>query len=227
MANVPTPRLRPSGFGGAVACLAALSLLPCLLWIGRVIYTRSFTYSHVLWNLFLAWVPVALVWIATEQHGASRWIRGLAAVGWLIFLPNSPYLITDLIHLRPTGQIPLLFDGILLFSLGLSGLAIGLITVYWMEQAVVGRFGRWARLVFSAGAMGMAGFGVYVGRFLRWNSWDVLVRPLELARELAQYALHPFVHWRAWAAAALFTLLFASVYWPLRSLAMSRSESGI
>ena len=227
MASIPPFKPRPGRFGRSVASLAALSLAPCLLWIGRVVYTGSLTYSHVLWNLLLAWVPVLLGWIATRPNRTPPWIRIGAAVTWLIFLPNAPYLITDLIHLRPSGQIPLLYDGLLLFSLGLSGLAIGLTTVYWMEQAVAGQFGRWARWIFSLGALGLAGCGVYVGRFLRWNSWDLILRPVEVARELAQYALHPFVNWRAWALVALFTLLFASVYWPLRALAFSGTEGSV
>lgn len=209
--------------GRTVASLAVLSLLPCVLWVGRVVYTGSLAYSHILWNLLLAWVPVALAWIATRTTRTPQWLRGLATGGWLIFLPNAPYLITDLIHLHPSGQIPLLYDGVLLFSLGLSGLATGLATVFWMEQVIAGRFGRWARMAFSVGALGMAGCGVYVGRFLRWNSWDAILRPVQLAQDLAQYALHPFLHWRAWAAAALFTLLLASVYWPLRALTFTGS----
>lgn len=223
MASTSTPDTRRADFRRVVASLAALSILPCLLWVGRVVYTGRLTYSHLLWNLVLAWVPVLLVWIATRTTETPRWVRGLAAAGWLVFLPNAPYLITDLIHLHPSGQIPLLYDGLLLFSLGLSGLAIGLVTVFWMEQAVAGRFGRWARMAFSLCALGLAGFGVYVGRFLRWNSWDAILRPVQLVQELAQYGLHPLLHWRAWAAAALFTMLFASVYWPLRALTFGTS----
>ena len=224
MADVPGQRQNPTAFARTAASLAALSLLPCLLWLGRVAYTGHLTYAHVLWNLFLAWVPVLLAWVAARPASTPLWVRASAAAGWLVFLPNSPYLITDLIHLRPSGQIPLLYDGLLLFSFGLSGLVIGLTTVFWMEQAVATRFGRWVRLAFSLGAMGMAGFGVYVGRFLRWNSWDIVFRPVAVVRELAPYALHPLLHWRGWAVAALFTLLFASVYWPLRALALSHSE---
>ena len=207
-------RFRAGSFG-----LLGLTSLPVGLLLARVAYTRSLVYSHVVWNLALAWVPVGFAWLAVLRGRAPLWLRSLAALGWMLFLPNAPYLITDLVYLHPSGQIPLLYDGVLLFSLGLCGLALGLVSLGWMQEAVAARLGNRAGWVFAVGALAAAGFGVYLGRFLRWNSWDVVVRPAALAEELLLHVTHPLRHWRAWAMSGLFSLLLAFTYWPLASLA--------
>jgi uncharacterized membrane protein len=207
----------PGRTGSSVQGLLALTFVPCALLLARFIYTRSLTYSHVLWNLMLAWAPLPLAWLATRRSPQPAISRCLTGAGWLLFLPNAPYLITDLVHLRPTGQIPLLYDGVLLFSLGLAGLAVGITSVDWMERGVAGRLGQSMGRAFALASLAAAGFGVYVGRFLRWNSWDALIRPAALARELLGYAIHPIRHWQAWATAGLFALLLVSAYLPMVS----------
>jgi uncharacterized membrane protein len=194
-----------------------LTALPLLLLVARVVYTREVTYIHIAWNLFLAWLPLAFAHLALRP-GSTPWPFRLAfGLAWLLFLPNAPYLVTDLMHLGPKA-VPLLYDVVLLFSAALCGLALGLVSLRWMQAAVAARLGRWPSRVFGIVALGAAGFGVYLGRYLRWNSWDVLLNPSALVRDILQHVAHPVQHWQGWALALLFALLLAFAYWLLATV---------
>jgi len=189
-----------------------LTTLPVLLMAGRVAYTGSLTHTHVVWNLLLAWLPVAFAYLALRPQATPRSLRLVFCLVWLLFLPNAPYLITDLIHLPYGGGIPILYDVVLLFSAALCGLALGLVSLRWMQAAVAGRLGIWPGRLFGLAALGLAGFGVYLGRYLRWSSWDVLLKPVALAHDIWLHVIHPIQHWQAWALALLFALLLAFAY---------------
>ncbi|HRE89249.1 MAG TPA: DUF1361 domain-containing protein, partial [Myxococcota bacterium] len=137
--------------------------------------------SFLVWNLFLAAIPVVAAFSA--RHFARRiWFWPLILL-WLVFLPNAPYIVTDLMHIRTTRPANLWLDVLLLGSAALTGLFAGLVALRWAHEAVARRFTSrlgWA-LVIAASLL--CGFGVYLGRFQRWNSWDIVTRPTELLAE--------------------------------------------
>lgn len=157
--------------------------------------------NFLVWNLFLAAVPVLAAWGARRLYGRA-WFWPLALL-WLAFFPNAPYIVTDLMHIRTTRPGNLWVDVLLLGSSALTGLVAGLLSLRWLHEAVLRRFSAtlgWS-LVLVAGLL--AGFGVYLGRFQRWNSWDIVTRPTELLAE-------------AWSALAethvlAFSVLFSGV----------------
>ncbi len=200
------------------ARLLGLTTLPVLLMAGRVVYTGSLTHTHIVWNLLLAWLPVAFAYLALRPRATPRPVRLVFCLVWLLFLPNAPYLVTDMVHLPYGGGIPILYDVVLLFSVALCGLALGLVSLRWMQAAVAGRLGVWPGRLFVLAALGMAGFGVYLGRYLRWSSWDVVLKPVALARDIWLHVIHPIQHWQAWALALLFALLLAFAYGLLTTL---------
>jgi len=211
-------------FGATTAGLLGLTALTVLLIVAAVAYTGQLSYVRLLWNLFLAWAPLGLAWLALRP-GATPWpVRLALGLAWLLFLPNAPYLVTDLMHLRYRGPMPLQYDVVLLFTAALNGLALGLISLYWMQEAVAAWLGQWPGRLFALAALGAAGFGVYLGRYGRWNSWDVVVRPAALARDILLHLVHPRQHWQGWALALLFAALLLSAYWPLAILPMASSE---
>ena len=222
---LPGPLSWPSGPGQgwdleqAVARLLALTTLPILLLAGRVVYTGSLTHTHMMWNLILAWLPAAFAYLAVRPRATPRPIRFVFFMAWLVFLPNAPYLITDMVHLPFGGGIPILYDVVLLFGTALCGLTLGLVSLRWVMAAVAGRLGVWPARLFGLVALGMAGFGIYLGRYLRWNSWDLLLRPAALARDIWLHLIHPIQHWQGWALALLFALLLAYAYGLLATLA--------
>jgi len=202
----------------AAARLLGLTTLPVLLMAGRVAYTGSLTHTHMVWNLLLAWLPVAFAYLALRPQATPRPLRLVFCLAWLLFLPNAPYLVTDMIHLPYGGGIPILYDVVLLFSAALCGLALGLVSLRWMQAAISERLGTWPGRLFGLAALGMAGFGIYLGRYLRWSSWDVVLKPLALANDIWLHVIHPIQHWQAWALAFLFALLLAFAYGLLMTL---------
>lgn len=158
--------------------LAALTLMAgALIGVRTVVYHRG--YIFLLWNLFLAWIPLL------AAYGAARWARRrLAFVGlglvWLAFFPNAPYVATDLMHLRTTRGAPLWLDVLAVGSAAATGVLIGLASTHVIHEAVrQTRARRWAWTVPVVAALA-AGGGVYLGRVLRWNTWDIVTRPTEL-----------------------------------------------
>ena len=163
-----------------VASLAMLSLFVLTMMLARVVYTGTLEHTWIAWNLFLAWVPfvLSLVAYARARPGMSG-PRVLALGGlWLLFFPNAPYIVTDLKHIGGAdGSVPILYDVLLLSAAAWTGLLLGLASLYLMH-AVARRFlgvlNAWALVI---GVLAASSFGIYLGRFQRWNSWDVFVRP--------------------------------------------------
>jgi uncharacterized membrane protein len=181
--NVSTAR-RPSRLSRTpILPLALASLVAVGLLLLRIAYARHANHLFLSWNLFLAWIPLLLALLARRFRK-----RPLLAVAlgflWLLFLPNAPYLVTDLIHLKPTTQAPLWYDLGMLFSFAFVGLALGLHSLHIMQGLVRGRFGALAGWTFALAAAVLSGLGIYIGRFLRWNSWELFLHPTRLTSDL-------------------------------------------
>ena len=155
-------------------------------------------------NLALAWVPLVLGEIASRH----RVLLVLVGPIWLLFLPNAPYLLTDLVHLDERARVPLWFDVALLGGTGALGLAMGVLSLRQVTAAVAREAGTRAGRLLFVGVPMLAGFGIWLGRFLRWNSWDLWLRPLEVLRSIAAPVLDPIHHLDAWAVSLTFGSLF-------------------
>jgi uncharacterized membrane protein len=193
---------------------AVLSSSALLLW--RMLYTGDLTYVFLWWNLFLAWVPYGIA--GTLEAMEDRKGQPLAAVApiyvaWLLFFPNAPYILTDFIHLDAlTGAVPLWYDALLVGSFGVSGLAFGLKSLHLVHRSVGRRFGAafgWA-MVAAVGLL--SGFGVYLGRFPRWNSWDILVNPLHFAKDISHRLTYPSEYPKLIEVTLLFAVLVLGSY---------------
>ena len=156
----------------------------------RFIYSKQILFIFLLWNLFLAWLPVLFAWLALQKR--KQPLPALAAASmWLLFFPNAPYLVTDLIHLHTYPPVPLWYDLILLFTFAVLGLFLGLVSLHMMHGLIDGYFGRFAGWLFVLVALGAGGLGVFIGRFLRWNSWDLFTRPLALLYDVLASLTEP------------------------------------
>ncbi|MEO6039820.1 MAG: DUF1361 domain-containing protein [Saprospiraceae bacterium] len=147
---------------------------------------RGATYLFLIWNLFLAWIPylAALRVDQLQRHAAGWFPQGLGLLVWSAFLPNAPYIVTDFVHFRPLAPIPLWFDLVLLFASASTGLLLGLLSLRETHGALRRWFSASATWLLIVLAMGLAGFGVWLGRFQRWNSWDLLTRPRALLHDI-------------------------------------------
>ncbi len=193
----------------AVLWLVVASLMCVGILAARALWTERLGYRFMVWNLFLAWIPLVCALAAERLRGAGAVIAGVV---WLAFFPNAPYIITDLVHLRGQGSWLFWVDMIMLLSFAMTGLLLGYLSLYVMQKKVAGRFGRSAGWAFALGTLALSGFGIYIGRFERFNSWDVVFNPIELAQQIWQIFRHPFDHLPAYAVSALFAVFLVGMY---------------
>jgi uncharacterized membrane protein len=204
-----------------LSSLAGLSALVVAMVAVRVAYTGNSEYVSLLWNLFLAWIPFAIalhVYEAYRRRAArlSLWTGGLL---WLVFFPNAPYIVTDLKYLRTWTGAPLWYDAVLLSAAAGCGLLLGFASLYTMQAVIRRALGTVNAWLFAVVVLGLSSFGVYLGRFQRWNSWDVFTRPRVLATDLWSGLVDPLAHPKMIAGTIVFTVFLAATYLVFYSLA--------
>lgn len=176
-------------------------LAVALVWCGgllmvRMAWTKSFDYAFLVWNLGLAIAPLMFSSLAILfGKWKGRWVFVFL---WLLFLPNAPYIVTDLMHLRSVQSGPIWIDILLLSSCAATGLGLGYcslrqihLSFQWSGRPLLG----WAVAV---GATLLSGFGIYLGRFLRWRSIDLWANPMGLVTDVVERFVNPFLHYRTW-----------------------------
>jgi uncharacterized membrane protein len=197
-----------------VGALVASNLVSAMLLVIRVQQSQSFRYWFLLWNLLLAWVPFTAVLILREQLKSTRWLSwqniGLTII-WLGFLPNSFYLISDVIHLHDSGEVSLLFDVVMMTSFIFNGLVAGFASVYIVHQQLIKRIPRSTAHLMIGGVLLLCSFAIYLGRDLRWNTWDILVNPAGILFDVSERVINPLTHTEVFST-ALFFLLLGSMY---------------
>ena len=210
-----------------VLLLLAFTIIFCFaLWLLRFAFTGSLLYIFLNWNLFLAILPCYFSsYIVTHQGTINRYTFFLLAITWLLFFPNSPYILTDLFHLHERGGMPKWFDLIMILSYAWAGLLFGFISLFQMESILMTKIKpKLAKGVIIA-LLFASGFGVYLGRFLRWNSWDVLSNPFALGAYIADRFIHPFSHGRTWGVTLLMGTLLTFIYFSVQVLKRSIKKS--
>lgn len=196
---------------GETVPMALSSALALVLLAMRVAWTREHTYLFLVWNLFLAWVPYGCAVGIRALH--RRRLPGLALVPffvvWLGFLPNAPYLVTDFVHLRFRVGAPLWFDAVMLAAFAWAGVGLGTASLRATTQVVRVRAGSLAVFAFTPLVALATGFGIYLGRFLRLNTWDVATKPGTVLVQTLSPLVDPFGHVHAWTVTLTFALFFA------------------
>lgn len=173
--------------------LSLLALFSFMLVAFRIILTQQVFYGFLIFNLILAIVPFLIAWVwATnwKLHQRKLWLFFGTAL-WLLFLPNAPYIITDFLHFKKESAMPEWYDVLLLASCSCSGLAFGFTSLQTMEETWTLRFHQKAASALIFLACMLSGLGIFIGRFLRYNSWDILHKPFELLLDLPPLLLQP------------------------------------
>ena len=241
--------------------------------VGRIAWTWRFNYAFLVWNLFLAWLPLMFALLAHERYqqkvGRARpsklpdrepssarsscentavperlscmvdnprrceprtargpfssaisalraryapflsrydWHFIAAAGAWLLFFPNAPYIFTDLIHLTSHYFTHFWVDLVLVLCCAVTGLVLGFLSLYLMHCIAVKVFGQVMAWLFIAAVVGLSSFGIYLGRFLRFNSWDVIYKPVALYHGIGSWVSDPLQN----SHTSVFPLLFAT-----------------
>lgn len=186
------------------------------LLIFRIFYSGSLMYTFFAWNLFLAAIPLLMSTLLTRaKNKPAQWL--LLAV-WLLFFPNALYIITDLVHLKHRYPVPLWFDIILVFSAAINGLIIAYLSLQQVELFLQTRLNTGKTNLILFGCLFLSSFGIYLGRMLRWNSWDVLLNPFDLTRDIIHPVISPLRHSHTWEMTIILTAFFSIFYFTIKKL---------
>ncbi len=186
----------------------------CVL-AARFYISKSHAYGFLIWNLFLAWIPFGCaIWVAVMDRiwPATRWMLIAPSCMWLLFFPNAPYIVTDFIHLQRIEPLAMWFDISLLMLFAWTGCFLGVSSLQMMQSVVRRRIGRIWSWFFVLTTLGLSGVGIYLGRFLRFNSWDLLLRPGHLLGNILAALANPMAHQRAIGVSMLFSLFMLVCY---------------
>jgi uncharacterized membrane protein len=167
--------------------IVILTILAVVLNILRITIWEKFSFVYILWNIFLAFIPyivssLLLTYFKAEKFNRVIFIAGLFV--WLIFIPNAPYLVTDFIHLGEIRSVPMIYDVFLLFSSAVVGLILGFHSFFHIEQIIRIKFSSKITGIIMSMIILMISFGMYLGRFLRFNSWDIFVNHTSLIKNV-------------------------------------------
>lgn len=209
--------------------MLALMIVSSLFCITLIYYRMQHTghgfYRFLNWNLFLAWIPFGIstfLWIYREK--LSNWMIWSGIALWLLFFPNSPYILTDLFHLEPKESVPYWFDLVLILSFAWTGMLLGLLSLLDIHNIIAQKTKPWMSWFFVMGFVGLGAFGIYLGRYLRFNSWDLLTDPGSLFHEVVDRIIHPFSYGTTYRVSLLFFVFLMLAYLTLRILKQGKTS---
>ncbi len=209
--------------------LMLLSLLNGAFIITKKWYTGDWSYLFLPWNLFLAWIPLMIALILKFQHdqGYSSWSKAPTFLAWLLFFPNAPYIITDIVHLQQPSETPFFINLFIIVSYSWNGIWLGFESLFLVEKSVLSRLTFSKRKLVVAGLLLLCSYGIYLGRFGRWNSWDILANPCTLFLNTFPPLLHPFQNKGMLANCSLFFLLLSFMYIGIHHMSKGRAEKDL
>lgn len=163
----------------------------------------------------LAWIaPFVALWLVRRlRHYSWRhWSSIGLTLTWLLFLPNSFYMVSDLIHVRQTGEVSIIFDAVLFSSFIFNGFIAGYIGTYLMHRELNKRLSALRAYAVIGGVFVLCSYAIYLGRILRWNTWDALLQPAALLFDISDTFLRPVEHAQAYVITGSFTILIGAFY---------------
>lgn len=192
------------------------SIYATALYAGRVVYSdQQRVYANLVWNLFLAWIPYGFSMLAYALLHISRrnwWLLILPGTIWLLFFPNAPYILTDFFHLTFRPGVPLWYDVLLLIAYSWTGIFLAVASLRTMSRVVEAYLGRVVSWIFTLTALMLSGVGIYLGRFERWNSWDMLSNPERILIDVLRPMSDPLNSMRFFGVTILFTTFLLICY---------------
>ena len=194
-----------------------LSILVCFTFLGfRIASTQSIYFTFLVWNLFLAGIPLVITTVLINFKVKHKCLIGFSFVIWLLFIPNSPYIITDLAHLRRSSYQHIWLDLIVIFTFAFAGLLLFYKSFFQMKTILKSIVPKWIINTATIFLFYLIGFGIYLGRVLRYNSWNIL-NPKHLLTDFFSFIIQPLVHAEVWQFTGLFGSLLLIGYYVVRN----------
>ncbi len=158
-------------------------LLALIMNIMRLFMTDVQSYIYMNWNLLLALLPILFLFFFERTRNLYK--KGFYFFGWLLFLPNAPYMVTDLIHLRDVGpQWMLWYDAMMIFSYALIGIYILVYSLLKMKKQLFQNINY--QKIFVVIVAIVSSFGIYLGRYIRLSTWEILTQPIYFAENVVE-----------------------------------------
>jgi uncharacterized membrane protein len=195
--------------------LFSLTTTSCVTLVAlRVHYTSHVTFMFLVWNIFLAIIPymISTMLVLYHEKIRNRFVLAIPFLLWLCFFPNAPYILTDLFHLRPRTGVPYWYDLALILFFAWNGLMLGYASLMDIQTVITSRFNRWAGWVVAIASLILGSFGIYLGRYLRWNSWDVVSSPQDLLYDISIRVLNPTDHPQTYGVTIIFSVFLIVGY---------------
>ena len=195
-----------------------LSLFCLFTSLFRRFYSGHWSFFFLNWNLFLAFIPWALTSISFIKPKIQSSVIGIAVllIFWLVFFPNAPYIITDLFHLRVIKNMPIWYDTMMILSYAWTGLLFGFLSLWDIERILGRNLPRKLVTCISGFLLFVGSFGIYIGRFLRWNTWDLFTRTTEVLNDIGDRFVNPFDHLTTWGVTIFIGIFLNIAYWSFR-----------
>ena len=195
--------------------LGVSSLASAGLFAAGAITNHSTEFFYLNWNLFLAWVPLLLtLWLTRvlRTNLWSSWPALTITLLWVGFLPNSFYMISDFIHIQEVQRVDLLYDVVMFSSFIFNGVVLGYLSLYVVHQELMKRLGKWLAADLIGLVLLLCSFAIYIGRELRWNTWDVLLNPAGILVDVSNRVLNPSTYGQVVKTSVSFFVFISSFY---------------
>lgn len=193
----------------------ALTTSICVAMVAvRVHYASNAMFIFLVWNIFLALIPYGISTLLVLYHNQikSKWLLVIPLFIWLSFFPNAPYILTDLFHLRQRPGVPFWYDLALILFFAWNGLMLGYASLIDIQHVLSERFNNLIGWGVAIGSLILGSFGIYLGRYLRWNSWDVLSSPTNLFNDILDRVLNPMAHPQTYGVTIIFSVFLVVGY---------------
>jgi len=185
--------------------------------IGRYLYTQDPQYLFYPWNLFLATVPLFFS-RQLKRYKKINFKVTMLLCCWLLFLPNAPYIITDDFHLEERPLIPYWFDLLIVISGAWNGIALCIMSLLQVERFLNKHLKPKWRVPSTIALITLCSYGIYLGRYKRYNSWNIITRPQDIAHTMLSHVAEPIEHIQAWIFTVSFAMLLAIMYFTVKKI---------
>lgn len=195
--------------------------------IGRILVTDSGRYLFLFWNLLLAMIPLAVLYVLKNNLKKTPWLSSLNVIltfVFVAFLPNAFYIVTDYTHLRGASEININYDILLITSFAITGLIWGYCATLEFHRQLETRLSPKKALGLISLIFLASSFAIYLGRFVRWNSWDILFQPAAIIFDVSEQVINPRMHENAYYYTGAFFLFLISVHLVLWQLMKAYSS---
>ncbi len=210
----------------SVAAFLLLCVGCFVLSVARCFISESGHFLFLNWNLFLAGIPLLLSRILLHNENITKAKVLFLLPMWLLFFPNAPYILTDLFHLGKVSSMPKWFDLVMILLFAWAGLFAGFKSLQDIQRMLAKFMSQRKSMIVVVLLLFVAAFGVYIGRFERWNSWDMITHPFSVLGDIVEKFTDPMSHLRTWGVTLMLGTLLNVIWFSIRLMQHGSSLQG-